>query len=171
MAEPTTPSTQNDKLIYLMDQLQRRIAIISSSATYYRNRYYLSTMSTVFLSAVITMIAGWKPTFTIEGVNGIDVILVLGAASTVLSTWGAFYSPKESWINYVATLTRLRQLETRISFLVRTPDPIGDNSTHIVKLFDQYQTILDDHNRAWRAMRSASTSPSLRTDTNKLGGT
>jgi hypothetical protein len=155
MPEATIPQNL-DKLSYLMEQLQRRISILQSSVTRYRNRFYLSTMSTVFLSAIITVVAGWKPPFVVGAVNGTNVILALSAISTIISAWGAFFSPKETWVNYTTTLMRLRQLEAKLFFLTSGPNPITASSDAVSELFGEYQDILNAHNTAWREVRSSS---------------
>jgi hypothetical protein len=148
--EQISPST---KLTYIEDQVKARIASFHGSVGWYRRRYFAATMSTVCLSAMITLIAGWKPAPSL-GVDASNVILVLGAISTVASAWGAFFSPRESWLVYASTLSRLRALQARIDFVTREPNSITPGSEFAADLFQEYQTILDAHNKAWFELRS-----------------
>lgn len=143
----------SDKLAYLDKELKDRCASFHGSVNWYRRRYYVATMSAVLLSALITLIAGWKPNLSI-GVDGSNIVLILGAISTVISAWGAFFSPKESWGVYASTLNRLRALQAKIDFLTLEPKPLTATSDSIAELFQEYQSILDAHNKALFELRS-----------------
>jgi Protein of unknown function (DUF4231) len=123
------------------------------SPTGYRSRYYVSTVSTVLLSGVITAIAGWKPTL---GDRASNVILLLGAISTLVSAWGAFFSPRESWLLYAQTLAKLRALQVRLRF--RYPDDSlrAGSEAEVDEFFEKYQAVHDEHNRRWLEVRSSS---------------
>jgi hypothetical protein len=151
-----------NKLAYIEQQLKARIASFHASVGWYRRRYFGATMSTVLLSGVITLIAGWKPA-ELFGVHASNVILVLGAVSTVIAAWGAFFSPRESWLLCASTLNRLRALQARIDFLSREPGALAPASDSVAELFQAYQSILDGHNKAWFELRSKP-NPALSTD-------
>lgn len=151
-----------DKLAFLTTQLAKRATVLHSSVSWYRGRYYVTTMSTVVLSGLITVIAGWKPDLG-NGAN--NVILVLGALSTLVSAWGAFFSPREAWLLYATTLGRLRGLQAKIDFRSRPPGLAAEDVANIDAWFAEYQQVLEDHNKSWLEMRSSSSrsSSALRT--------
>jgi hypothetical protein len=148
-------SSTSDQLAYLTKELRDRIKSFHSSVAWYRRRYYLATMSTVVLAALITIVAGWKPSLAL-GINENNVTLVLGALTTVISAWGAFFSPRESWLIYASTLNRLRVLEAKIDFLKVSSSQTSLGDGAITALFQEYQSTLDAHNKAWLELRSAS---------------
>ncbi|MFO0794356.1 MAG: SLATT domain-containing protein [Candidatus Brocadiaceae bacterium] len=145
--------SSSSKLAYIEEHFHAAFDSFHSSVGWYRRRYFFATMSAVLLSAVITLIAGWKPGGSL-GVHASNVILVLGAISTVVLAWGAFFSPRESWLVYASTLNRFRALQARIDFLKREPDALTTASDSIAELFQEYQSILDAHNKAWFELRS-----------------
>jgi hypothetical protein len=112
-------------------------------------------MSTVVLSAVITVLAGLKLSYVSAHPLVRELvefaILALGATVTVVSAWGAFFAPKESWLLMAGTLNRMRALQARMEYeIASTPNA----SAEVLKgIFDDYQKILDEHNQKWEALR------------------
>lgn len=150
-------SSATDRLTILAKELDARARQFHESVKWYRNRFYLSTLSTVLLSAVITVIAGWKPALSDWSSNA---ILVLGALSTLVSAWGAFFSPRESWLLYARTLAKLRALQLRIQFAFTEKSPTDPNDPSVQEFFETYQAIHDEHNKSWLELRSSSRQPS-----------
>ena len=140
-----------DTASYLDSQLTARIASFHDSVKWYRRKYFTTSMSAVILSGLITVLAGWKGELLPGNVIQ-NVILFLGALTTVVSAWGAFFSPKESWHLYAMTLTKLRALQAELIYKRTPPNEIN---AEIDKLFERYQAILDEHNRAWLEVRSS----------------
>jgi hypothetical protein len=96
----------DSKLAYLVSTLNEQAKAFQRRAVWYRWRYYISTMTTVTLSPFITVIAGCRPDFgtvvnELSGSSGAsatsvvasNLTLGLAALSTVVSAWGAFFSP------------------------------------------------------------------------------
>jgi len=147
--------SQNDSLHYLEDEILARIKNFNQSAKWYRRRYYATTMSAILLSGAITVIAGWRP--NPHGNWPSNLILALGAASTVIAAWGAFFSPRETWLLYAQTLNKLKSLRAQIEYTVRSPVSIPDAKPRIDTFFARYQAIVDEHNKQWLDIRSSST--------------
>lgn len=84
-----------------------------------------------------------------------NVILALGALSTLVSAWGAFFSPREAWLLYATTLGRLRGLQAKIDFMSRPPGHVEDSAA-VEAWFTDYQRILEEHNKSWLEIRSSS---------------
>ena len=145
--------SNKDRLSYLMTEIDVRTKQFHGSVKWYRGRYYVSTISAVVLSGVITVIAGWKPTL---GDGASNVILILGAVSTLVSAWGAFFSPRESWLLYAQTLAKLRALQVRMQFYFSTSSSAAASEAEVNEFFEKYQAIHDEHNRTWLEVRSSS---------------
>jgi hypothetical protein len=146
---------------YILDRLDKKIAHLQGSLAWYRRRHYVSTMSTVLLSAGITILAGWKPNWP----DVSNAVLVLGSLSTIISAWGAFFSPRETWLLYSSTVGRLRGLQATIEFFSRDPAIQALDPKTAEIWFAEYQQIMEDHNHSWTEMRSTSFRAS--TDTRK----
>jgi hypothetical protein len=69
--------------------------------------------------------------------------------ASIVSGFGFFYSPKQSWLISVTTSNRLKALKSKIEFSGL------DEDRDIVRAFhDEYQAILDIQNKAWLELRS-----------------
>jgi hypothetical protein len=157
-----------EKLAFLVQMLEERGNSFQKRAVWYRWRYYLSTMTTVVLSALITVIAGCRPDFGTavnnltphqanDFTNSIEANLTLGLAalSTVVAAWGAFFSPRESWLLYFTTCGRLRALQAKVAFNSRHSIGGNDQAHTVNAWFKEYQDILEAHNATWLQMRSS----------------
>jgi len=94
-----TTLTDNERLRepgveYIRKKLSDRVKTLQRSVVWYRRRHYITTLSAVLLSAAITVTAGLEGTW-INGQITKNLVLVMGAMSTVMSAWGAFFSPRE----------------------------------------------------------------------------
>jgi hypothetical protein len=152
LSELSAASGFGNTMDYVRSLLVNRISTFSSSAGWFRKRYYLSTMSTVVLSGLVTILAGLKLYDDRWTWWSSATILVLGATSTIFSAWGAFFAPRESWHLYATTLGKLRALHARLEFdSLRIPHQISDDDA--LQIFNEYQQILDTHNAQWLAIR------------------
>ena len=143
--------SDKDQLTYLKTQIARQIAKRKSSANFYRNRHYFTGMITVFISALITVLAGFKSAITSEDYLRIT-ILFLGAISTVVSAWGGFFSPGKSWLLEGESHDKLRALQTESEFAETSPTFNPDEKT-LKPLFDEFQKIMDEYNKKWQSLR------------------
>jgi hypothetical protein len=125
---PQVATSAEDKLAYLGSRLAERATILHSSVAWYRRRHYTATMSTVVFSGGITILAGWKPEL---GSWATNLILGLGALTTVVSAWGAFFSPRDSWLLYANTLGRLRALQADVEFMTRPPNDLSATNSFV----------------------------------------
>jgi len=135
---------------YLKTLISERVNSLNSSVRWYRQQYYIAAMSVVVLSAVITVVTG------ISFLNGNwtkILVLVLSASVTVISAWGAFFSPKESWLLAADILNKFRALQTHLDFVLRAGSSEENNSELISRAFDEYQKILAEYNHKWREIR------------------
>jgi hypothetical protein len=144
---------QESQRDYLHRQIFERIERFESSTVWYRKMHFRGQMATVVLSASITIIAGLKSLSLLSTVAS-DLVLILGALVTVISAWGAFFSPRESWHLNSATYSRLRSLQARLEFVERGKSFEQDSVKVLVDGFAEYQHILDDHNEQWQKLRS-----------------
>ena len=102
---------------FLVNLINERARGLHSSTAWFRRRYYVSTISVVILSALITVLAGTK--FIQEDWSN-SLVLILSATVTVVSAWGVFFSPKESWFLTAEVLHKIRALQTRLDFELKS---------------------------------------------------
>lgn len=135
---------------YLKVLISERVNGLHSSVRWSRQLYYVSAMSVIVLSAVITVVTGIS--FLNDNWPKI-LVLVLSASVTVISAWGAFFSPKESWLLTEDTLNKLKALQTHLDFALRASSSEENNSELVSHAFDEYQKILAEYNHKWREIR------------------
>jgi hypothetical protein len=145
---------QESQRDYLHRQIAERLTSLDASTGWYRKTHFRGLMATVVLSASITIIAGLKSSSLLSGVVASDLVLILGAFLTVISTWGAFFSPRESWHLNNATYSRLRSLQAKLEFVERGQSFEQDAAKILADGFTEYQRVLDDHNEQWQKLRS-----------------
>lgn|SRR5215831_9738644 len=143
---------KESQLEYLHRVIRFRLTRLDSSVAWYRKRHYISQMSTVVLSAVITVVAGFKWDW-VEEPQTRNIVLVVGALVTIISAWGAFFSPKDFWHLNNETYSKLRALQSKLEFLERAEDFSEREADSVKELYAEYQGMLDGHDKKWRELR------------------
>src|SRR5690349_8238979 len=98
---------------------------------FWRPRAFAGHILTAALGALVTIAAGlntaswqvphWRwlgPLFHRQ-----NVILVLGAAITIISAWQTFYNHRARWVGYASAAERLRALAARVEYSSPTGAP------------------------------------------------
>lgn len=140
-----------EQLLYLKSELTSRLTRLEQSVAWYRSRHYWSQMSTVILSSLTAILAGMKTELISPAVSS-NLILALSSLATVISAWGAFFNPRESWHLSAETYSELRALQTRIQFLESQPK-FEFTSEMLESFYEEYQNIVDKFNSKWLALR------------------
>jgi len=140
---------------YLHRQMHDRLMQLESSVQWYRWRHYRYQSGTVVLSALITIVSGLKLTL-LPDFAASNIVLFLGALSTVVAALGAFFSPQQSWHLNAEIYGRLRALEAQLDFAEREKNFEIDEDAILGKVFDEYQAILADYNKKWQELRQKS---------------
>lgn len=109
-------------------------------------------MTTVVLSALITVVAGLK-TLSLVGSVASDLVLVLGALVMAASAWSALFSPRESWHLNAATYTQLRALQARLEFVERSSAFDSQQEPVLEVVFAEYQGSVDAYKKHWQELR------------------
>ena len=146
MADPES------QLDYLHRQIAERLARLESSTAWYRKLYVRGQMTTIVLSAVITIVAGLK-SLSLVGSVASDLVLVLGALVMTAAAWAALFSPRESWHLNAATYTELRALQARLEFAERSSTFKEHEARVLEEVFAKYQGIIDAYNQHWQELR------------------
>ena len=146
------PDQQSQQFEYLKEMLPKRIERLEASVNRYRGRFFITQMSTVVISGAVTTIAGIKGTWLPESVAS-NWILVLSAIITIVSAFGAFYAPRETWHLKAATQARLYALQNKLVFASKDPQFSSKEQAICQDVFDEYEKILTEHNQVWLELR------------------
>ncbi len=134
----------------ILRQLKERIDSFESKSIWYRRTYFITSIGLLLISAAVTVIAGWKP----PSADTTNIVLVLSTLLTVLSGYGLFYSPKNSWLIFASSTNRLRALRGKIEFMRADQISSQDEDKLARESFAEFQTILDETNKAWLDLRT-----------------
>jgi hypothetical protein len=81
--------------------------------------------------------------------------LFFAGLTTLVTAWAGWFSFRRQWLLYQSTLNKLYKLQEGIQFRKElTGEEIS--ATTLAELHDEYQAILDEGNREWVSIRSAS---------------
>ena len=147
---------------YLRKQIADRIAIRGSSVNFYRGRHYWFQTILLFITGGITVLSGINLGFLHSSKAAIispiltNIVLFLGAASTGIAAYGAFFSPQESWHLNAKIYADLRSLQSELEFSELAHDFKTNEAVLVKTFFERYQAILADYNREWQALRQKS---------------
>jgi hypothetical protein len=155
------------KMEFLLKELKGHIGSFSNKASWYRRVYFGTSMAALIISAAITVIAGWKhagpPDPAMQAAladHTSNYVLLLGSSLTVLTGYGFFFAPKNSWLLFAAAVNRMRALRGKIEFMQANPSPPEDEQKRADEFHSELQAILDDTNSGWLDIRKASAPPS-----------
>jgi hypothetical protein len=143
---------------FVLGKLAAHIDSFDGKATWYRWVYFATSIAALVISAAVTVVAGWKhalppdPTANEQTTN---IVLVLSSFLTLLTGYGFFFSPKNSWLLFAAAANRMRALKGKIEFRQADPDPPADEHKLARQFYCELQAILDDTNNGWLDLRRA----------------
>ncbi|WP_030276486.1 SLATT domain-containing protein [Streptomyces sp. NRRL B-24484] len=143
------------QLAFVEQEVRSELRIRTRRRDADRRRAFALQISTVGLSAVITVLLGvqvGEPTRQWLS----DVALGLGAAITVLAAWQAFFSHRALWLQRSDTVHRLAALERRLAFHRAGPAGADPEPAQVAEFLAAYEEIVQADHDAWARVRSAS---------------
>jgi hypothetical protein len=158
---PDTKDNESQQA-YLERQIKERLVTFESAVVYYRKRHYRYQASTVVMAASITILSGIKLAFLPTAISAqvplftTDLVLILGAVSTVLAAFGAFFSPQQSWYLNAETCSKMRALQAKLEYLELSPTFNDRKEETLAGCFAEYQQLLNEHNKGWKGLRQSS---------------
>jgi hypothetical protein len=148
---------------YFHALLEERIGHYQRSCRWYGRRRNIFSLATVFLSAMITLVAGLKSAgmpawFQMSDDGASNVVLFLGACASIVAAWSGFFSPRDNWCLHAETCAKLRALEAKATFDESGPDFAASEVQVMAGHFAEFQKIMETHSGRWREIlqRSAS---------------
>lgn len=149
----TEPTEADGKLEFVDSELKRQLALFSKRRRRDKRKGFGLKVSTVALSAIITVLLGLRHISV--GVEAIfaNIALGLGASVTVLAAVDAFFSHRGLWILRTNTVRELEAISRDLAFyksgLSGEPDACEVDSLY-ARLSDAIQGDFD----AWKKLRS-----------------
>lgn len=148
---------------YLHALLEERIGHYGRSCRWYGRRHNIFNLATVFLSAMITLVAGLKSAglpawFPMSDDGASNVVVFLGARASIVAAWSGLFSPRENWCLHAETYAKLRALQAKATFDESGPDFAKNEIQVMAGHFAEFQKIMETHSGRWRELleRSAS---------------
>lgn len=149
-----------EKLNFLESEVAASTSVLTKKRDASRARAFAIRISTVILSGTITILLGLRLGTKAEAVLG-NVALVCGAMITVISAIEAFFDHRSLWIRRTMTMSRLQNLQRRISYY-RSGSDNGDLRLEDIDLFlDEFDEILKEYRESWLRIRQGSLASSI----------
>jgi len=142
---------QESQFQFLHRQVSRRRTQLEQSIGWSRYTHHLAQIGPLVFAALITIVAGLKSVFSLNLAS--NLVLALGALSMSLAAWGAFSSPRESWLLNSEICGRLRELQFKLEFAERAPDFHEKEVDVASEGFTEYQSILTELNDRYQQLR------------------
>jgi hypothetical protein len=140
------------KLQVLADDVERQLGVFSRRRRRDKRKALLLQISTVFLSACITVLLGLKVGTRLADQFS-NVALALGAAVTVLAAFEVFFKHRELWIIRTVTVRKLEELRRRINYYQAGRGADELKEPEIVGLVSLFEEIVGQDRDAWLDLR------------------
>ncbi|WP_063049700.1 SLATT domain-containing protein [Nocardia arthritidis] len=145
---------------FLAAELAAQKALFERRRSRDKRKAFTLRMATVCFSAAITILLGLQVSLDVRPILS-DIALTLGALTTVLAAYEAFYDHRGLWIGRTVTVDRIAELERNLEFRLLGRD--SDRSEVVVDdLLQGLNTIISDDRQGWlklRASRESSSEP------------
>jgi hypothetical protein len=142
----------NRKINFIKEKIDKRI-------NSFRERRKENRKSTIRLKVVSLSVASL--TTILLGLNGLNpsskiifqnVAFTLSAVTTLLTAWDTFFNYRGLWIKYTTTLNELYELKDNLDYL-STGEKGNISTEDLDKLYQRYQSILNETNATWVELR------------------
>lgn len=121
---------------YFSELLETEISALSKRTYFLRQANYLFTISTLILSAALTVMLGYNFERQADVIWAKNTALIIGAGITLLSGLKAFWKLETYWVRRKITLKRLEELRDEFNFM-----RLAAQEFDLALLFDKYQSI------------------------------
>jgi hypothetical protein len=157
----TMPETES-KTQYLEQLIVEQLSSTSTDAKWYRRWYFFFQNGLVVIGATITITAGVKfnGAWT-TGYSKGNILVFLGALSSVWAAIGGFYSPQQTWHENVMANNKLRALQAKLKLSEFEPDFAEKKEKIVDHYFAEFQKILDERNSNWLKTRESTKSDKI----------
>lgn len=123
-------------------EIDREITRIKTNSNRYRIGYYSIRIGMILIAAIITIISGWKPTFENPGVNTLNILLLLGTLSTLVTTIDSLFQIETKNNTYKLMLFELREIRSELTYHLSTHNVQQLDEIIEKRLFSRYQSVM-----------------------------
>lgn len=141
-----------EKYGYLLNEISSQKSAFLKRRRRDKHRAFLLAMATVTLSAAITVLLGMHVSTASRQILA-NIALVLGALTTVLSTYEAFYNHRGLWIGRSITLSRIEDLERRVNYTAQD-DTAEQDGRHVDHFMAELNRVIWEGREAWLRLRA-----------------
>ena len=150
---------QPKRLEWLQSQLDDQLDLFRKRRRRDKRKAFALQMSTVFLSASITVLLGLRVA-GIAGTRLSDVALTLGALITVLAAAEAFFHHRELWLLRTGTLRKLESLDRQLKYYNAGAGDQSRLDGQVDQFLNALNEILSEDYEGWRALQKAASDQS-----------
>ena len=147
---------QNEKIMFLKEQIGERLKKTDSSRVYYRRQSFRFYMLTAILTGITTIILG----LNLHDADYAEIVrvtaIIITTFVTILNVYNAFFNHKELWVAYNNATNRFHQLKFEIEFAETGGTAIDEAGAEAFR--KNYQDIIDELNATWQQNRLLKTS-------------
>ena len=140
------------KQTYLIKKVKEQAESFHESMRIFRQRHFRLSITAVSLAGAITLFTAINVKINYASLS--LLIVALGVMITIITTYTSFYNPRETWLLYHDSLSKLQALLAKIEYNIEEDTTIDD--THLDRFFEAYQTILREHSNKYSQIRVAS---------------
>ena len=139
---------------YLRGEVGRQLAAFQRRRRRDKRKAFGLQMATVTLSAAVTVLVGLRTTDATRTWL-LNVALVLGALTTVVSGSELFFGHRRLWVLRTATVRRLETLARHVEFHTAGRTEPADDARRLAAYLFELDAILTDDQKGWHQLRES----------------
>lgn len=142
--------SNSQKLKLLVEEIEERAETFHKATKKFRYLFISLSVTAVFISALITVLAALNRPINDDRLS--IAMVILGAIVTVVTAISAAYNPKETWLLYSNSTSKLRALQFDVKY--KTTDPATlTKFDELDVLQGEFQKILREHSESYSKVR------------------
>ena len=143
---------------YLSESLDKHISSFNKKSNYNRRLSIWQHSTIVLIGATITILSGLNIELEDNTVADIDlitknIILFLGAITTIIGAFKTFFNNDNIWLKYTITCNNLKKIKSEFEYYLEGKKDSEIEITRLDEFKTKIQKILDETNRDWESLR------------------
>ncbi|GBE95709.1 DUF4231 domain-containing protein [Nostoc cycadae] len=140
------------KINFIKQKIDKRIGSFRERRNENRSNAIRIKLISLSVASLTTVLLG------LNGLNNTDKIVLqnvaftLSAVTTLLTAWDTFFNYRGLWVKYTTTLNELYELKDNLEYL-STGEITNISKEDLDKLYQRYQSILNETNATWTELR------------------
>ncbi|MBS9462881.1 DUF4231 domain-containing protein [Flagellimonas sp. 389] len=143
---------------YLGESLDIHISSFAKKRSYNRRLSIWQHSAIVLTGAIITILSGLRIELGDDAVFDLDLItknitLFLGAITTIIGAYKAFFNNDTIWLKYTMTCNNLKKVKSEFEYYLEGKKDGEIEITRLDEFKNKIQKILDETNNDWESLR------------------